>query len=191
MTIHPTPLTTVEATRMLPPGKYTLDASHSHVGFTVRHAMITKVHGSFGTVTGAGVMHPDGSGELSVSIDASSVDTRNADRDTHLRSADFFDVATFPTITFDADSVHTDGDTLQVHGTLTIRDVARPVSFALQVTGRATDPFGNDRFGFEGSVDINRTHWGLGWNAALEAGGLLVSEKVTLNLAVSAVYDPA
>jgi len=171
-------------------GTYTIDPSHSHVGFTARHAMVTRVRGSFTDVSGS--IHVDGenptASKVEVEIDAASIDTRSADRDAHLRSDDFFAVDTYPTIDFASTSIEQTGaDTFEVNGDLTIRDTSRPVSFELAFTGAATDPFGNERIGFEGSVEVNRKDWNLTWNAALEAGGVLVSEKVTLELEISAI----
>ncbi len=117
-----------------------------------------------------------------------SVDTRSADRDAHLRSGDFFDVDNHPKLTFTSTSISAvDATTYRVTGDLTIKDVTREVTFDLTFTGAATDPFGNERIGFEGEVAVNRKDWNLTWNAALEAGGVLVSENVTLEFEVSAV----
>lgn len=176
---------------LIPQGRYVLDPAHSRVGFSVRHAMVTKVRGAFSGVTGTGVVGEDGSGSLEVVVDVASIDTRNADRDAHLRSGDFFDVERFPSMVFVASEAVQEGEQVRVSGDLTIRDVTRPVSFVLEFTGRATDPFGNDRVGLEGQVVVNRTDWGLTWNAALEAGGLLVGEKVTLEFEISAIREAA
>ena len=124
---------------------------------------------------------------LSVNIDVASVTTRNVDRDAHLRSADFFDVERFPNMVFVSTNIAVDGDTVEVTGDLTIKGVTHSVTVPFEFQGAATDPFGNQRIGFEGSVVVNRKDWNLNWNAALEAGGVLVSEKVTLELEVSAI----
>ncbi len=171
-------------------GTYNLDPSHSRVGFVARHAMIAKVRGSFDQVTGSATI--DGTdpaaSSLEVTIQAGSIDTRDANRDAHLRSADFFDAETYPTITFVGTGFDiTDDATVEVTGDLTIRGVTQSVTVPFEFGGVAVDPFGNERVGFEGSVVVNRKDWGLTWNAALEAGGVLVSEKVTLELEVSAV----
>ena len=175
-------------------GTYAIDPSHSRIGFVARHAMITKVRGSFNEYSGSG--HFDAadpaSSSLGLTIQVSSVDTRSGDRDTHLRSADFFDVATYPTITFASTAVRASGgDRFVVTGDLTIKDVTRSVDLDVELTGTAKDPFGNERLGLEGSVVVNRKDWGLTWNALLEAGGLLVSEKVTLEFDVSAIKQAA
>lgn len=170
-------------------GTYVLDASHSQLGFVARHAMVTKVRGSFNEVAGTATLdgaNPSAS-TLSVTMQAASVDTRSEGRDAHLRSADFFDVETYPEITFTGTDFVVDGDVITVTGDLTIKGVTHSVTIPFEFQGAATDPFGNQRIGFEGSVVVNRKDWNLNWNAALEAGGVLVSEKVTLELEVSAI----
>ena len=171
----------------LPAGTYTIDASHSRVGFSARHAMVTKVRGAFNEYTGSAVV-ADGAASISIEISAASVDTRSADRDGHLQSPDFFDVANFPKITFASTSVKDSGaDKIVVDGNLTIKDVTKPLSITFEYTGTATDPFGNARFGFEGTSEINRKDFGLTWNAALETGGILVSENIKLEFEISAI----
>ncbi|MGC3955262.1 MAG: YceI family protein [Propionicimonas sp.] len=171
-------------------GTYNYDPSHSRVGFVARHAMVAKVRGSFDEVTGSATIdgaNPAAS-SLEVTIQAASIDTRDANRDAHLRSADFFDVEQYPTITFVGTGFEiTDDSTVEVTGDLTIRGVTKSVTVPFEFGGAAVDPFGNERIGFEGVLVVNRKDWGLTWNAALEAGGVLVSEKVTLELEVSAV----
>lgn len=171
-------------------GTYVLDPSHTRIGFVTRHAMVTKVRGSFDEFTGEATVdgaNPAAS-NLKVAIQVASVDTRNADRDAHLRSADFFDAETHPAMTFVATGFDiTDPTTVEVTGDLTIKDVTRSVTIPFSFEGQATDPFGNERIGFEGSTTILRSDYGLTWNAALETGGVLVSDKVTLELEVSAV----
>jgi len=170
-------------------GSYAIDPAHSEIGFVARHAMITKVRGSFtdvaGTATAAGAQLAGST--IAVTIQTTSVDTRNADRDAHLRGDDFFDVEKYPTITFASTSVAAADDHLLVTGDLTIKDVTRAVTIDFEFTGGATDPFGNERIGFEGSTTVNRKDFGLTWNAALGAGGVLVSEKVTLEFEISAI----
>lgn len=171
----------------LPAGTFTIDPSHSRIGFSARHAMVTKVRGAFNEYSGSGTVS-DGAASLTVEISAGSIDTRNADRDGHLQSPDFFDVANFPKITFASTSVKDAGDDkVVVEGNLTIRDVTKPISIEFEYTGTATDPYGNARFCFEGAAEINRKDYGLTWNAALEAGGLLVSENVKLEFEISAI----
>ena len=170
-------------------GTYTLDPSHNEVGFTTRHAMVTKVRGAFSDYSGTATIdgaNPSAS-SLEVTVQAASIDTRSADRDAHVRSADFFDVEQYPTITFRSTDFAVHGDTVDVTGDLTIKDVTRSVTIPFEFNGAATDPFGHERIGFEGKVDVSRADFGLTWNAALETGGFLVSDKVTLEFEVSAV----
>ncbi len=169
---------------------YNIDATHSRVGFVARHAMVTKVRGAFNDFEGTGrfdTTDPTQS-SLTVSIQTSSIDTRNDDRDGHLRSGDFFDVETYPTIGFvSTDISAVDASNYRVTGDLTIKDVTRPTTFDLELTGTAVDPWGNTRLGLEGSAVVSRKDWGLTWNTALDAGGVLVGDKVTLELEISAV----
>lgn len=173
-------------------GSYTFDPSHSRVGFVARHAMVTKVRGAFNDVEGHGFFDASdpGRSHFEVTIQAKSIDTRNADRDAHLRGNDFFAMDAYPEIRFGSTSVEAvDDTTYRVTGDLTIKDVTKPITFDLELTGSVQDPFGNQRLGLEGSVVVNRKDWNVTWNAALEAGGVLVSEKVTLEFEVSAVKD--
>ena len=172
-------------------GDYTLDVTHSRLGFSARHAMVTTVRGAFTAFEGTATIdtaNPAAS-RVSLTIDPASINTGVADRDGHLRSGDFFDAETFPTITFVSSGVERDGDTWAITGDLTIKDVTKPVTIAFEETGSARDPFGNLRVGFEGGTTINRKDWGLGWNAALETGGVLVSEKVKLDFDISAIQS--
>ncbi len=171
-------------------GNYTVDPAHSRIGFVARHAMVTKVRGSFNEFEGSGYFdatNPANS-KLQLTITAASIDTRNADRDAHLRSNDFFDMDRYPQITFASTGVEQTGDTqYRVSGDLTIKGVTRPVTINFEYTGSAIDPYGNQRIGLEGTASVNRKDWGVNWNAALEAGGVLVSEIVTLEFEVSAI----
>jgi polyisoprenoid-binding protein YceI len=171
-------------------GEYTLDPAHSRIGFTARHAMVTKVRGSFDEYEGSGFL--DGSdpskSKITVTIQANSIDTRQAQRDEHLRGNDFLDMANHPTITFASTEVKViDDQNFRVTGDLTIRGVTQPVSIDFEYQGAAIDPYGNQRVGFEGSTAISRKDFGITWNAALETGGVLVSDKVTLEFEVSAI----
>jgi polyisoprenoid-binding protein YceI len=170
-------------------GDYTIDASHSRLGFVARHAMVTKVRGEFGDFSGTAhidTVDPSRS-SVTVTIGAGSISTGSKDRDGHLVSPDFFDVATYPELTFVSTSVARDGDEWSITGDLTIKGTAQPVTIVFEQTGSAQDPFGNVRVGFEGDVTVNRKDWGLTWNAALETGGVLVSEKVKLEFDISAI----
>ncbi|HEX6568627.1 MAG TPA: YceI family protein [Acidimicrobiales bacterium] len=171
-------------------GTYAIDPAHSRIGFVARHAMITKVRGSFNEFTGTGYFDTEdpSKSHLQLTIEAASIDTRNADRDGHLRTNDFLDMEKYPQITYTSTSVsQLDADTYRVTGDLTIKGVSKPVTVDFEYAGTAVDPFGNHRIGLEGSVVINRKDWGVNWNAALDAGGVLVSEKVTLEFEVSAI----
>ena len=171
----------------IPAGKYVIDASHSRIGFSARHAMVTKVRGAFNTFEG-GAELADGKATINIAIQADSIDTRSADRDGHLKSGDFFDTAAFPTITFASTSVaSTSDEKLTVTGDLTIKGVTKSITIDFEYTGAATDPFGNARIGFEGASQIDRKDFGLTWNAALETGGILVSEKINLEFEISAI----
>lgn len=175
-------------------GDYTIDPTHSRIGFVARHAMVTKVRGAFNAFEAtAHLDEADPSrSSATVTIQADSIDTRNAQRDEHLRTNDFLDIASYPTITFTSTAVEALGDArFRMTGDLKIKDVTRPVSIDFEFTGAAVDPWGNQRAGFEGSVTINRKDWGVNWNSALEAGGVLVSEKVTLEFELAAVKNAA
>jgi polyisoprenoid-binding protein YceI len=171
-------------------GTYAPDASHSRIGFVARHAMVTKVRGHFTEYEGSGHFDADApeNSTLELTIQATSIDTGNADRDAHLKSNDFFDMENHPTITFSSTGVEkVEDDVYRVTGDLTVRGTTKPVSIDFEYTGAAVDPFGNTRIGLEGRTTVNRKDFGLNWNAALDTGGVLVSEKVTLEFDVSAV----
>ncbi|MER5773887.1 YceI family protein [Streptomyces sp. NPDC002039] len=171
-------------------GDYVIDPAHSSIGFTVRHAMVTNVRGSFADHEGG--LHLDGAdpsrSTASIDVKIASVDTGIADRDGHLRGGDFFDADTFPLMTFrSTGAAQLGGDAYRITGDLTIKDVTRPLSIDLEFNGSATDVYGNERVGFEGSAEILRSDWGLTWNAALETGGVMVSDKVKLTFDISAI----
>jgi polyisoprenoid-binding protein YceI len=171
-------------------GTYTLDPTHTRIGFVARHAMVTKVRGSFNEFEGTAVIDADNiaGSKAEVTIKTASIDTRNDQRDGHLRSNDFLDIDSFPEITFSSTEVApVVDDVVRVTGDLTIKGTTKPVTIDFTYEGAAIDPFGNERVGFEGSVAINRKEWGVSWNAALETGGVLVSEKITLEFEVSAI----
>lgn len=173
-------------------GTYTLDPAHSRIGFVARHAMVTKVRGSFNEFEGHGYFDADEPAQsyLEVTIKAVSIDTRNADRDAHLRSNEFFDMDAHPEIRFVSTSVEpVAGDAYEVVGDLTIKGVTKPVAINFLYKGAALDPFGNQRIGFEGATVVNRKDWGVNWNTMLEAGGVLVGEKVALEFDVSAIRN--
>ena len=173
-------------------GTYTLDPAHSRIGFVARHAMVTKVRGSFNEFEGTAVLDaasPERS-TATLTIKAASIDTRNAQRDEHLRSNDFFAMDEFPEITFvSTGASKVDGENFSLTGSLTIKGVTRSVTVPFSYEGAATDPFGNLRVGFEGSTVITRTDYGVAFNAALETGGVLVSDKITLEFEISAIKN--
>jgi polyisoprenoid-binding protein YceI len=173
-------------------GDYTIDPIHSSIGFVARHAMITKVRGTFDEFDGH--LHVEAAdpskSSAKVTIKVASIDTRNADRDAHLRTNDFFAMDEYSEILFESTSVEpVDDTTFRVTGDLTIRGVTRPLTFDLEYNGSAIDPFGNHRVGFEGSVPVNRKDWGITWNAPLELGGVIISDKVTLEFDISAIKN--
>ncbi|WP_024365361.1 YceI family protein [Arthrobacter sp. TB 26] len=172
----------------LTPGVWTLDMSHSEVGFSVRHAGISKVRGRFNEATAeARVGDSLADASLHASIKTASFDSGDANRDAHVRGADFFDVEKYPDMTFRATGIRGDGEDYVLTGDLTIRDVTKPVDLEVEFTGIAVDPFGATRAGFSAEADISRKEFGLTWNAALEAGGLLVSDKVKISVEAAMV----
>jgi polyisoprenoid-binding protein YceI len=171
-------------------GTYTIDPSHTRVGFVARHAMVTKVRGAFNDFEGSALVDATdvARSTATLTIQATSIDTRNTQRDEHLRSNDFLAMEEFPQITFVSTAVEPTGPTsLELTGDLTIKGVTSSVTIPFDFEGAATDPFGNLRVGFEGAVTINRKDFGITWNAALETGGVLVSDKIVLEFEVSAI----
>lgn len=169
-------------------GTWTIDASHTNVGFKVRHLGLAKVRGRFTAFEGAvDVAERPEDSTVEVTIDASSVDTHDEGRDAHLRGADFFDVEKNPTWTFRSTGITGSGTDWRLDGDLTIAGVTRPVSLDVEFDGVTQDPWGGTRAGFTASTEINREDWGLTWNAALETGGFVVGKKVTLELDVELV----
>ncbi|MFD8523430.1 YceI family protein [Streptomyces capillispiralis] len=175
-------------------GEYTIDPAHSTIGFVARHAMVTNVKGGFQDFTGT--LQLDGSdpsrSTATLDVVMDSIDTGNADRDGHLKTADFFRTDEFPAMTFRSTRAEAlGGDDYRITGDLTILGTTKPLTIGLEFNGAATDPFGNERVGFEGKAEILRSEWGLTWNAALETGGVLVSDKIKLNFDISAIRKTA
>lgn len=171
-------------------GAYTIDPTHSEIGFSVRHAMVTTVRGQFAEYDGK--LQLDGSNPSAstaeVTIKVVSIDTNQEQRDGHLRTGDFFDAETHPEITFTSTAAEqVDAETYRLTGDLTIKGTTKPVTIDFTFNGSAKDLYGNERVGFEGSTTINRTDWGLSYNAALETGGVLIGEKVKLSFDISAI----
>jgi polyisoprenoid-binding protein YceI len=172
---------------------WSVDPTHTHIEFAVRHLMISTVKGRFAEFSGVVQLDPADltTASLDVTIDVASLDTRVADRDNHLRSADFFDAATHPTITYVSRKVVPQGDEYRVIGDLTIRGVTREVPLAVSLEGQAKDPWGNQRMAFAATTKINRADFGLTWNAALEAGGVVVGEEVKISIDVELIAAAA
>jgi polyisoprenoid-binding protein YceI len=169
---------------------YKLDSAHTATNFTVRHMMVTNVRGGFDNVSGTlefDAANPAAS-SVEVTIDAASISTGVLDRDNHLRSADFLDVENYPTISFKSTSVEAKSDThAKVTGDLTIHGITKPVVLDVEFLGQAGSPFGDTRAGFEATTSINREDFGLTWNVALEAGGVLVGKDIKLNIDAEAI----
>jgi polyisoprenoid-binding protein YceI len=170
-------------------GTYVIDQTHSRIGFVARHAMVTKVRGTFNEFEGSAYIDAENpsASTTRLTIAAASIDTANADRDAHLRSNDFFDMETHPQISFVSTDVEAAAEGYRITGDLTIKGVTKPVTVDFEYTGTAVDPYGNTRVGFEGTTTVNRKDWGVSWNAALETGGVLVGEKIVLEFDVSAI----
>jgi len=169
---------------------YTIDLGHSLVSFTVRHMMLTKTRGEFHAFSGT-VNLNEQTPELStvdISVDTASISTRDANRDGHLKSPDFFNVAEYPAMTFKSSKVERTGDnTAKLHGDLTIRDVTKPVVLDVEYAGNTKSPWGATAYGFNASTKINREEWGLTWNVGLEAGGFLVGKDVQIDIELELV----
>lgn len=183
-----TATTTTALPAGLTSGTWAIDGSHTEASFTVRHAGISKVRGSVAVTEGTITVGEDlASTSVTVTLDPSTVSTGDANRDGHLKSGDFFDVEAFGAWTFASTEVRAQGDAFVIVGDLTIHGVTKSVELATEFNGTAVDPFGNERAGFEAFVTISRKEFGLTWNAALEAGGVLVADKVVIGLDVSAI----
>jgi polyisoprenoid-binding protein YceI len=171
-------------------GTWTLDPAHSEIGFVVRHMMVSKVRGHFEKYT-ASVTTAENPLEshAEAEIDLSSITTGNEQRDGHLRSSDFFDVETSPKMTFRSTGIRPDGENYLVDGELTIRGITKAVTLDVELGGFGADPYGGTRAGFSATTVINRQDFGVNWNAAVEGGGVVVSDKVTINIEAEAVLD--
>lgn len=184
-----TPTRSINGVDVPASGTWAIDTSHSAVAFTGRHLMVTKVRGTFPVAEGTITIGEDpADSSVEVTIDLAGVESGSADRDGHLRSSDFFDTENHPTATFRSTRVvWGGGDEAVLEGDLTIKGVTKPVSLDVEYGGVASDPWGGVRAGFSASTEVNREDWGLGWNVALEAGGVLVSKKIKLEIDVEAV----
>jgi polyisoprenoid-binding protein YceI len=173
-------------------GDYTIDPAHTTIGFVARHAMVANVKGDFKDVTGT--LHLDGAdptrSATTLDVRMDSINTGNADRDGHLKSADFFKIDEFPVMTFRSTGAEAlGGDDYRVTGDLSLLGVTKPLTIDLTFNGYAKDPYGMERVGFEGTAEILRSEWGLTWNAVLETGGVMISDKIKLVLDIGAVKN--
>lgn len=179
---------TIPGLDQLHAGSWEIDPVHSAASFVVRHAMISKVRGSFSGLSGEITIGEDPlDSSVTAVIDLASVDTGNADRDAHLRAPDFFDVEQYPELTFVSTGVRPGDDGYVLSGDVTVHGVTRPVELALDFHGVTQDPFGSTRAGFSATTELNRKDFGLQYNVALEAGGVLISDKVKVELDIAAV----
>ena len=171
----------------LTPGVWNVDPTHSTVGFVARHLMVTKVRGRFTSFSGTVTIADDPlRSKVDASVDLASVTTGDENRDGHLKSADFFNVEANPTMTFVSTSLEPRGEKFELTGDLTIGGITKPVAFELEFDGVNVDPWGNTKAGFNAVAEINRKEWGLAWNVALETGGMLVGDKVKIELEIQA-----
>ena len=165
--------------------KWSVDTSHSSIDFQVKHMMVTKVKGTFGSFNAnveAETLEDLTNATISFDIETATIDTKNTDRDNHLKSADFFDVENFPSITFQSTTITKSGDDYKITGDLTIKEVTKPTTFDIEYNGKGTNPWGVEVYGFEGETKINREEFGLTWNASLETGGVLVGKDVKISI---------
>jgi len=176
------------AVTALPTGTWNVDASHSRVGFRVKHFGISTVHGTFGEFEGRLVIAEDGTADVSGTVKAASIDTADEGRDTHLRTADFFDVEQYPDISFQSTSITgKDEDTYEIVGDLTMHGVTHPITLTAEVGGQDTDPWGNERIGLEATGSLSRSDWGMKFSMAMGSGNAVVGDKIKLQLDVEAV----
>ena len=187
---HPSTARIVDGVEVPAAGTYVLDASHTHVGFVARHLVVAKTRGRFASFRGEITIGEDPlDSRVDVEIDLASVDTRDERRDEHLRSADFFDVERFPTMTFASTSVRPAGPgRFVVDGDLSLHGETRPVALAVEFDGAVTDPWGGTRVAFTASAEVARDDFGLTWNQALEGGGVLVGRTVAIQIEAEAIY---
>ena len=185
-------MTTIQAQKVpgYVAGTWTIDPTHSEVGFSVRHLMVSKVRGKFNKFSGQIVTAEDlPSSSVTAEIDLASIETGTEQRDAHLRSPDFFDTENHPLMTYRSTGIREAGDGYIVDGELTLKGVTRSVPLKLEVNGFGPDPYGGTRAGFSATAEINRQDFGVNWNAAIEGGGVVVSDKVAINLEIEAVLS--
>lgn len=181
-------LTRVVEDRQVPAaGTWSIDPTHTQAEFIARHLMVSKVRGGFSDIAGTITVGDDpAESSVEVTIPVATVSTGTEDRDTHLKSGDFFDIEQFPTISFSSTSVEPSGSSWKLSGDLTIRDVTRPVTLDFEFLGISTDPWGNAKAAFSASTEVEREEWGLTWNVPLEGGGVLVSKTIKLEIEAQA-----
>jgi polyisoprenoid-binding protein YceI len=185
-----TPVRTLDGVALPAPGDWKIDPSHSTVEFVTRHLMVSKVRGRFSDVDGLIRIADDpAQSSVEVRIATASVDTRDAGRDEHLKSPDFFDIERYPEITFRSAGLEGSADQFRLTGELTVRDVTKPVVLDVEYFGVVDDPWGGRRIGFSASTEVDREDWGLTWNLALETGGVVVGKKVRLEIEVEAALQ--
>ncbi len=182
-------MSTQQTSVTIPTGTWELDPAHSSINFSVRHLMVSKVRGSFKSFRGSIIVADDPlQSAATAEIDTASIDTRDDQRDTHLKSADFLEVDKFPLITYKSTSVRPKGgDEYEVVGDLTIKGTTKPITLDVTFSGLQKDPWGGTRIGFEASTEFSRKEFGLEWNMALETGGVMVGDKVRIEIEVEAV----
>jgi len=182
-------VSTSEVTGLVP-GTWVIDTTHSDVSFTVRHLMVSKVRGHFGTFEGSlDIADNVFDSKVHASIDLNSIDTRDEGRDAHLRSADFFDIENHPTMTFVSTGLRTDGDDYVVEGVLTLKGASKAVELALEFNGVTTDPWGGTRAGFSASTEINRRDFGVDITLPLDGGGVVVGDKIKVAIEIEAILQ--
>jgi len=188
---HTSTARTVDGREVPAAGTYAIDESHSHVGFVARHLVVAKSRGEFSSFRGAVTIGDDPlQSSVDVEIDTTSIDTRDAKRDEHLRSADFFAVEQYPTMRYRSTGVRPGAKgSYVVSGELTVKDVTRPVELRVEFDGGVTDPWGGSRAAFSASAEVNREDFGLTWNQALEGGGVLVGKTVTIQIEAEALLQ--
>ena len=169
-------------------GTWVIDGSHTSAEFVARHLMVAKVRGGFGSVSGTIEVAEDPAGSsVEVVVETSSISTGDAERDGHVKSADFFDIENHPEMKFVSTAVRPNGSSWALDGDLTIKDLTKPVTLEFDFVGLATDPWGNQKAAFSATATINREDWDLSWNVALETGGVLVSKRITIEIEMQAV----
>jgi polyisoprenoid-binding protein YceI len=172
-------------------GTFTIDPGHSDVAFTVRHMMVSKVRGHFTRFQGQFVLAPDPlASSVAATVDLTSIDTNNPQRDSDLRSANFFEIDKYPTMTYRSTGIRYGEDGFDVDGELTVHGVTRPVTLALDINGFTRDPYGNTRAGFSATTEINRNDFGMVFNIPMDGGGVVIGDRIQIFIEIEAILDP-